>query len=764
MEYPPKDLIRLHPRRNAVCLSRGRMMLATETDGFVQGENEQGLFIYETRMLSKYRYRINGRSLFPVMHSNINQHSWLGYYVMAGPGSNAPRIPAQHIIEARIYRSIDTHFKEELQLTNYTQEPVSFALTLELEADFADPEETQKQRQQQGTLNKRWRSPDPQTGELLFDYRSEHVYEHQEVQGTSHLHRGFVFRISEADAPPTYKRNYISFSVELAPHGVWRANMHLQPVLDDVVQWHHNGESGPQFRYGQPHELTSLFLQESTAFSTPESDTLSSVVVNALERSQKDLSALRLYDLDHGKRSWTVAAGIPLYLALFGRDTLTAGWQSALLGPELMTGTLEELAQWQGAQVNNWRDEEPGRMLHEAHTGPLSILNFNPQARYYGSMTTSAFYPFVVSELWRWTGDKDLTEQLLAPALKGMKWLDTHGDLDGDGFYEYKTHSTQGRKNQGWKDSNDAIVYTDGSQVEAPIATCELQGFVYNAKLRLSELCWWFNRRDKAKQLYQEAQGLKKRFNEKFWLKQEGYVAMGLDPEKKPIRSVGSDPGHCLAALLLAEERVPAVTNRMFKDDLFTGWGFRTLSSKHPAYNPYSYQRGSVWPVEHGTLAMGFMRYGLHEEMHKICRAQFEAAALFDHYRLPEAISGHQRSTKQPFPATYPPANHPQAWSASATVTMVQALLGIYPYAPLNLLLVDPHLPEWLPELTLHQLRVGQAQVSIRFYRRKDGSSSYQVKEKQGNLHVVQQPSPWSLVTSYPEQMQNTLSSLLPGK
>jgi glycogen debranching enzyme len=303
-----------------------------------------------------------------------------------------------------------------------------------------------------------------------------------------------------------------------------------------------------------------------------------------------------------------------------------------------------------------------------------------------------------------------------------------------------------------------------GTQVEPPIATCEEQGFVYLAKLHLAEVLWWFGAADEARRLYHEARELKQRFNEAFWMDDLGFLAMGLNAHKRPIRSIGSNAGHCLATGITDAALVRRTADRLMASDLFTGWGIRTLSAQHPAYNPYSYHRGSVWPVEHGTFAIGFTRYGLHEHTERLCRAQFEAAALFDYQRLPELFSGHQRDADHPFPALYPRANWPQAWSSSAVFCFVQALLGLYPYAPLHILLLDPHLPPWLPEITLRNLRVGNAVVTIRFYRTKDGSSRYQILDQRGRLHVIRQPSPWSLTTSVGTRLRDALTSLLPGR
>jgi glycogen debranching enzyme len=446
-----------------------------------------------------------------------------------------------------------------------------------------------------------------------------------------------------------------------------------------------------------------------------------------------------------------VAAGLPIYTALFGRDTLTAAWQAGLTGPDLMRGTLAELARWQGAERDDWRDEQPGRMLHEAHTGPLAMLNFNPRRRYYGSVTTSGFYPLVVAELWRWTGDRELIRPLIGPALAALRWLDEEADLDGDGFYEYQTRSTQGVTNQAWKDSGDAIVDEDGAQVAPPIATCEEQGFAYVAKLHLAEALWWLGDRADAHRLFREARALKRRFNAAFWMEDEGFFALGLDARKRPIRSIASNAGHCLATGIADRALARRAADRLMADDLFSGWGIRTLSARHPAYNPYSYHRGSVWPVEQATFALGFMRYGLHDHLERLCRAQFEAAARFDLLRLPELFGGHQRDADHPFPAHYPQANAPQAWSASAVFCLVQSLLGLYPYAPLKLLAVDPHLPAWLPSITLHGLRVGDGAVTVRFWRRRDGASDYRVLAASGTVRLLRQPSPRLVRASAPE-------------
>jgi hypothetical protein len=597
-------------------------------------------------------------------------------------------------------------------------------------------------------------TPADERAELRFDYRAERPYDVQGHRGMAVLHRGLIIVVRNASSGPRFDQGRLVFETIIAPRGRWHVCLVMIPTLD-----------GKRFA---PRHRCNDFLRrwspaaQPTRFRPSEGDALGASAIATLERAREDLEALRLHDLDEAD-GWTMAAGLPMYVALFGRDTLTASWQASLLGTEMMRGTLHRLALRQGARVDDWRDEQPGRMLHEAQTGPLSVLRILPNARYYGSVTTSGFFPLVVAHLWHWTGDMRVVEPFIEPALAGLRWLDRYSDLDGDGLYEYRTRSIQGLRHQAWKDSGDAIVDEHGELVSPPIATCEEQGFVYTAKIFFADVLWHAGRRGEALRIVHEARELKRRFNDAFWLPQDGFFAMGLDAAKRPIRSEGSNPGHGLATGIIDRALVPAAAGRLMSEDLFSGWGVRTLSSRHPAYNPFSYHRGSVWPVEQATFSLGFARYGLFDHLHALSRAQFEAAALFAFHRLPEVFGGHARDASHPFPPVYPEANSPQAWSSSAMFSHLQALLGLYPYAPQRLLILDPHLPPWLPSITLEGLRVGRARVSIRFFRSRRGDSGYQVMSQEGPLRVVRQPSPWSLTATLKERATDLLWSFLTG-
>ncbi len=750
--------IRLRPRSDVDYISQDRTILLTGLDGFVHGGKEEGFFVHETRILSRYAWSIDGRAPQLVCISNVHQHRSLAYYI-APPPSKPEEDAAQQAIELLLARYAGQGVHEEVELTNHTQNEEEFTLALEVDADFADLSEPDKGTLANGRISSNWRNAGDRW-ELAFHYSAEHAYDHQNERGVARIERGSILRIQHPATPPSYERGTITFRVRLAPHARWHACIDAVAVIDGA-------ELAPLYGCGAANRETEyerkrgIFQAECTRFQTAESGTLSSVVIGALERGERDLGAMRLYDLDTDDHSWVMAAGLPTYLGLFGRDALSAAWQIGILSPAVMRGSLAALRDSQGKEINDWRDEQPGRILHQANAGPAAVLKFNPLGRYYGDQTASPFYAFVTSALWHWTGDKQLVAGFLDAALKGVKWRDDYTRLRPGGFSWYQTRSEQGLRNQGWKDSGDAMVYADGRQVEPPIATCEGQGYEYVSKLRLAELLWWFDRADDARHFYQEATELKKRFNEAYWMEEEGFVAMALDSNQQQVTSISSNPGHCLATAIIDESRAQRVADRLMAPDLFSGWGVRTLSADHPAYNPFAYHRGTVWPAEQAVIALAFARYGLHDYAERIARAQFEAAAMFNFFRLPEVFSGHPRDDEHPFPGVYPRSDSPQAWSASAVFAHVQALTGLYPFAPLRLLLLDPHLPSWLPELTVTALRVGDAEADIRFSRREDGSSDYRVLDIRGKLRVVRQPSPWSLTAGYGERVRDVLTSLL---
>jgi glycogen debranching enzyme len=457
------------------------------------------------------------------------------------------------------------------------------------------------------------------------------------------------------------------------------------------------------------------------------------------------LLALRAWELEPSTdgSAWVVNAGVPSFTGFFGRDAITAGWQSAMLGVEPLRGALAVAAHTQGTRHDTWTEEEPGRMVHEMRRGPLSTLGIRPHRAYYGSQTTGSMFLLGLTELWHWTGDDDLLRVHRDAALRTIDWAETLGDPDGDGFLEYQRRSPDGLKNQGWKDSDEAIRYPDGRIVENPISTVEEQAFHYMALQRMAEILVALEEPiERANALLRRAAALREAWHAAFWLPDERFYALALDANERQVSTIASNVGHALGVGIVPPEHAPAVADRLLADDLFSGWGIRTLSSVHPSYNPFAYHLGAVWPVENATIALGFKRYGLDDHLDQLVDGMFSAIAACRHLRLPEAVTGHDRRDL-PTPLPYPGSQSPQAWSASATIQLVQVMLGLYPFAPARVLgLVRPRLPAWLPSVTLRGLRVGEATTTLRFERQSDGTTRHTVLDQDGPLYILDVPPP----------------------
>jgi glycogen debranching enzyme len=440
-------------------------------------------------------------------------------------------------------------------------------------------------------------------------------------------------------------------------------------------------------------------------------------------------------------------AGMPLYPALFGRDTLTAGWQAAWVDQGAsLDASLTRLSRLQSARTDEWRDEEPGRIPYQVRQGPLALLNINPYAAYYADYASPLMFVISLGHLYSWTGDAEGIRRHWDAAQRILQWARTYGDKDGDGYLEYQTRSSKGTKNQGWKDSGDAIVYPDGSPVPAPLGTCELQGYWYAAQQLMAVMSWVIGKRAEARAHWRRARTLKERFNRDWWIDDEACVALALDPQKRAVPAVSSNIGHCISCGIISADHLPAAVGRLFAPDMFSGWGIRTLSSAHAAYSPMSYHCGSVWPVEQATIAFGLRRFGFDTRALELAKAQFDLAELYADHRIPECVGGYARG-ERPTPGAYPRANTPQLWNATAFALFVHTMLGLQPVAPLHLLVVSPALPDWLPELILKDVRLADATATIRFWR--DGSHSHaEVLHQRGTFRLLHQPPPESLTAS----------------
>jgi glycogen debranching enzyme len=448
------------------------------------------------------------------------------------------------------------------------------------------------------------------------------------------------------------------------------------------------------------------------------------------------LNDLRLLRNQIGEQAF-FTAGVPWYVALFGRDSLIAALQTLALDPSVAAQTLRLLAEYQGREADEWRAEEPGKILHELRVGELARLGEIPHTPYYGSVDSTPLFLITLAEYVAWSGDLDLFEELRSNVDRALAWMDEYGDLDGDGYLEYESKSRLGLINQGWKDSWEAIVNADGSLARHPIALVEAQGYAYHAKIALAGLFERVGEEERAADLRKTAGRLQQRFNRDFWLEDLGFYALALQAEKEPAAVISSNPGHALWSGIVPQDRAQKVVERLLAADMFSGWGIRTLSEESRAYNPTGYHLGTVWPHDNSLILAGFRRYGFDREAQKVFRGMAEAAMHFKNYRLPELFAGFPQSGYN-VPVRYPVACHPQAWSAGTIPFMVQALLGLAPEAlDQRLRIVRPVLPDFVRQIKVHRMRVGNAFVDLCFEKTSDDRCGVNVLKVEGDLDVV---------------------------
>jgi glycogen debranching enzyme len=554
--------------------------------------------------------------------------------------------------------------------------------------------------------------------------------------------------LSDSGSPPVYANGRITFPILLES----RANWHSCCEYTFGVQ----GRTRRPLRrcYHLPKntradELERQWMARATALTSANED-----LYRLYRQSVEDIGALRLHDHDSAPDVWIPAAGVPWFVTIFGRDSLIVSLQNMLVYPGFARGTLKKLAELQATERDDWRDAEPGKIPHEIRFGELAHLDLIPHTPYYGTADATALYLIVLHEAWKWLGDQDLLREFRDAALRCLEWIDRDGDLDGDEFQEYQTRSRQGYENMGWKDAGDAVVYPDGTLVKGPKALCELQGYTFDAWMRSAELFDLLGEPGQAATLRAKAARLQTRFEDRFWCEDVGYYAFALDGDKQTVKTIASNTGHCLWSGLVRPDRAGRVVQRLVQPDMWSGWGIRTLSALNPAYNPFSYQCGSVWPHDNALIAMGFKRYGFAAEAARVARDISEAASRFASYRLPELYAGVQREPST-FPVQYPGANVPQAWACGATFQLLQAILGIQADAPSNRLYVDPELPPWLPDVTLHGLRVGEATLELTFFREAE-RTRWDAKVLTGRIEVQEKPwQPWAVSEAGPRPTHN---------
>jgi glycogen debranching enzyme len=712
----------------------GRSLLVTNIEGAVTAHGTEGFYADETRLLVRDEITADGEPLKSVAASPAGGDAYLAYAEVP----QSPTIPAQAIY-IEVARRVDDGMREEIRIENrHVRETACFNLSVHLAADFADlTEATQGRRQQTGDVEANW---DHDRQEVVFRY------------GHPNLDRAVAVQVDHSPVPARWESGSLIIRIELPARQQADVRLLVEPIFDGARR------SAPRQVFGGPDTRLDRVRRQLRS-QAPVLTTTNPTVARSWQTAIDDLASLPL-GLDPGPAA--PIAGIPIYQQLFGRDMLTIAWQALLAMPTMMRDALRLNAAWQGTVIDDWLDEEPGKMIHQARWGPLSLLDINPLRRYYGDYATAPDFLIMLGQYLSWTNDLATVREMLPAARKAIHWLEHYGDLDRDGFIEYVTRSEKGVKNQGWKDSDDAIVDERGEIIENPIAASELQAYWY-AGLELGAAAFFAaGDRAYAVELLRKARSLKARFDKAFWMEDEGFYALALGPDKRQVRSITSNAGHLLAAGIVPVEKGARVAQRLMASDMFSGWGIRTLSSDNPAYNPFSYHLGSVWPVENGTIALGFARYGCWAELHQLAEGVFASTELFSGNRLPEAIGGYPREPQHPHPGIYPESNAPQGWSASMIVLLVQALLGMRPVAPLGLLLLDPCLPTWLPDLRLENVRVGQSSLDIEFTRRKDGSTRYRVTRRSGRIRVLRQPVPQGPNASIENRVRAALGSL-PG-
>jgi glycogen debranching enzyme len=537
---------------------------------------------------------------------------------------------------------------------------------------------------------------------------------------------GSGFRTGKGDGEPTvYANGRLSFDIALKPGRAWH-----RCLIYDLVDGSKSTRASKECTYSIAKSGHSRDMDQWQR-TVLKIETSNEEFYRCYSQGVQDMAALRLPLQGTDHMVFVPAAGLPWFVALFGRDTLIVSLQTMIVYPEFAAGTLEILAQYQATERDDYRDAEPGKILHELRYGELAHFKLIPHTPYYGTADATPLYLIALHAAWKATGDRTLIERHLSNAEACLTWIDKYGDRDGDGFQEYQTRSAAGYENMAWKDSGDSVMYPDGTLVQGPKALCELQGYVYDAWLRMAEIYDELDNKRRANRLRTKAAVLFKQFNEVFWDEKSGFYAFALDGDKKKVLSVASNVGQCLWSGIIAPKRAAAVVKRLMQKDMWSGWGIRTLSSDHPSFNPYNYQTGAVWPHDNSLIVLGMRRYGFDEEAAALTRDISCAASHFLLNQLPELYAGLQRDPTG-FPVQYLGANVPQAWAAGTPFALLQAILGLQQDAPGGKLYVDPALPAWLPDVKLIDLRLGRRRFDIRFWRDGNTTQFEVLKGKRG--------------------------------
>jgi glycogen debranching enzyme len=685
--------------QHTTALVEGQTFCLSSSSGDMVPTAPHGLFVLDTRVLSRWELRLNGARLEPLAVANDEPFG----ATFVSRGAPAPGAADADLVVFR-ERRIGRGMRERIEVTNHGLVPAALVLELRCDADFAD----------------------------LFEVKESRVVAHPSGAATDGGSLWFTGGMEGAT-----KRVDVSASPEPdAAPGVlaWRADLQPRESFQVCVEARITMPSGPlepRFRCGAadessvPNQRMSEWRARLPIVSTDCDD-----LARTVTRSGEDLGALRIFDPEHPDDA-IVAAGAPWFMTLFGRDSLITAWMTLPADASLAHGVLETLARLQGDKTDPLTEEEPGKILHEVRFGGAGGLALGGGDAYYGSVDASPLFVMLLGELRRWGLGHDIVERLLPHADRALDWIEASSDRY-DGYLAYERQNPHGLVNQGWKDSWDAIRFADGTIAEPPIALCEVQGYAYAAHVARAHFARESGDHSGHERHRQLAEDLRRRFNEDFWLEGEGTFALGLDRDGRPIDAVTSNVGHCLWTGIVDPARAPAVAERLLADDMFSGWGVRTLASTMAAYNPVSYHNGSVWPHDNAICAAGLARYGLLEHAHRIIEGQLAVANARDG-RLPELFAGFGRADLA-VPAAYPASCAPQAWAAAAPLLWLRTFLRLDPWVPEGKVWIAPELPDWIEHLDVGGIRLGASTLAVRISR------EVTEVDLEGPMRVVREP------------------------
>jgi glycogen debranching enzyme len=694
-------------------LKQGETFAVFDRFGDVEtfGKSELGLYYQDTRFLSRLTLKL-GKDRPLLLSSTVREDN----AVLAVDATNPDVWRDSVIVVPRgtihVYRSKilwDKACHERLRIHNYGRAAVDFVLSIEFDADFADIFELRgTTREQHG----RRLDPEVTNTGLVLAYEG--------------LDRRFRrTRIIFDPTPSRISNSGVSFQI------------HLEPGRDATYQWTIACEMG-----GDSHveikQYENVIQESAAAFERrraqePHIFTDNEQFNDWVNRSLADLHMMRT-ETRHGPYPY---AGVPWFSTVFGRDGIITALQCLWFDPSLARGVLAYLAANQADAEKPEQDAQPGKVLHEFRDDEMAVLGEVPFRRYYGSIDATPLFVMLAGAYYTRTNDRGFVESIWPNVQRALEWIDRYGDSDGDGFVEYSRQSKHGLVHQGWKDSQDSVFHSDGSLAEPPIALCEVQSYVYAAKVAASELAYLLGQDTFARELKAQAETLRQRFDETFWCEDISTYALALDGSKRPCRVRTSNAGHCLFSGIANEEHARRVTATLTDETSFSGWGIRTVASSEARYNPMSYHNGSVWPHDNSLLAAGFARYALKGSAAMVLAGLMDASIFFDLHRLPELFCGFPRRPGES-PTLYPVACAPQAWASGAVFLLLQVCLGLNVLAPESKLLFSkPFLPEFLPQVSIRDLKVGNASVDLLLTRHEEGDVGVNVLRRNGALEVV---------------------------